>query len=592
MTYLPRAFFLGLSLVTLLSASIPLVPIQAESTDENVYLVVELKDTTNDPTTDKVLRRQLRDVRSLSDRLPRNYIADGKKLRTQDLRRWRVVAVPSSRADVLLAELKANPAVISVRRENIYQTTQLTNDPLLPQQYALSGSPGISVQATSAWDKTTGSGNTVIAIIDGGVDLTHEDLMGKIWKNPKESQNGRDDDGNGFIDDIYGWDFVTNQPVSYAHKHGTHVAGIAAASGNNGKGISGVNHGARIMSVRVLNQSGLGREEWIVRGIEYAVANGAKIINLSIAGSVSAPMLDAIEQAYANNVLVVAAAGNSGLDTTLRKVYPVCADRNGINMVLGVGATNSKGEPARFSNYGSCVDVSAPGDDILSTTPGNRYQEMSGTSMSSPLAAGIAGLYLAQNPGASPSQVIGRLRDSLDSFSGSKAALWNARYKGKLNAAKVVGAPAVSVPLPTISPQPSTSPASPPATPQANNPAELSIELAGPGENKRGTSFVYTITVRNSGGSSATNVQAIADIDRDTNFISGADCSLDGRDVVCSRNSLSAGSTTSFAITVDVADGARCNSSLRSRATVYMDERGRSRRQDNSERLKTTVTCE
>lgn len=356
-------------------------------------------------------------------------------------RRFGVVEATSGDASVVVERLRRQPGVKRVRLEQEYRAALVPSDPFFSAQYGLQSTMNAlaDIKAPAAWEKTTGSSSTVIAVIDAGVDLQHEDLAGKIWVNGDEiPSNNLDDDDNGYVDDVHGWDFVSDRPALVAADHATHVAGIAAAAGNNGVGIAGVDWGARIMSVRVLSAFGVGRESAIAEGIHYAVVNGAKVINLSLVGSPSDLLAAAIQEAYNAGVVIVAAAGNSGGSTTGGRVYPVCADVGGVDMVLGVGATDQTGEPASFSNYGACLNVSAPGKKIVSTVVGNDYDDMTGTSMSSPFVAGVAGLYLALHPGAAPAEVIAAITNNADSFTGAEAADWNADYKGKLNAAKVV----------------------------------------------------------------------------------------------------------------------------------------------------------
>lgn len=341
-----------------------------------------------------------RSWRQLGERSPRRYTARGQERTARDMRRWRVIEVQKSQLSRLKVELVGRPGVASVHEEKLYHEARVPGDPLFVEQYALSGMAGV-------WEKATGSSATVIAVLDGGVDLEHEDLREKIWINSGEvPANNEDDDGNGFVDDVHGWDFITGGPAAESVHHATHVAGIAAAASDNGIGVAGVDWGARLMSVRVLGRSGVGREEGMIRAIDYAVANGADIINMSIEGPTSPVLLDAIENAYAAGVVVVAAAGNSGADTARVEPFPACADVGGVNTVIGVGATDEEGETASFSNYGPCVDVSAPGKNILSTKAGSRYGTMSGTSMSSPFVAGVAGLYLSLHPNAPVNEVI------------------------------------------------------------------------------------------------------------------------------------------------------------------------------------------
>ena len=404
----------------------------SQTSDEgaSVYLVVELKEG-SDAAVRRDFRKLTRSFEVISKRAPRSYVANGEKYRARDSRRWQLVEVGADKVDEVERALLDYPAVVSVHREVIYREAVLANDPRVGEQYGLA-----AIGAPAVWERTIGSAETVIAIVDGGVDLSHEDLENKIWINAGEiAGNGVDDDGNGLIDDTRGWDFVENRPAEVGSNHGSHVAGIAAADSNNGLGGAGVDWQARIMPVRVLRGSGVGRETDIIRGIEYATAMGADVINLSLVGSESQALQDAIENAYAAGVTVVAAVGNNGVDTGSWPFYPACAvTEEGVDLVVGVGAIDDAGQPARFSNYGNCVDVWAPGDDILSTKLNNRYGEMSGTSMASPFAAGVAGLFLAVNPGSAPAEVMEALK---------KGELIN-EYGYRLNAAGVVGGAAPS----------------------------------------------------------------------------------------------------------------------------------------------------
>lgn len=419
-------------------------PVGVEATN----LIVELADRQSEKSVRQGLQGLTATIRRVRSRGPSSYNVAGHGERSaRDLRRWLVVAVPQKDAAAARKILTDNPAILNVAEEKWYKPAWLPNDALFGEQYGLHSeqAAGLSdINASGAWDKTTGSADTVIAIIDGGVDATHEDLKEKIWINGDEiADNGADDDANGFIDDVYGWDFVAGRPAEFAIDHATHVAGIAAAAGNNSVGIAGVDWGARIMSVRVL--ANLANEEKVAQGIIYALENGADIINLSIAGPPSEIVAGAIEEAYASGVVVVAAAGNSGRDTTNRWWYPACAEPADVNMVIGVAATSEAGEPASFSNYGDCVDVAAPGEDILSTVlRRNRdsYDTMSGTSMSAPFVTGTVGLYRSLHPNATAAEAISAIVSTRAPFAGSDLddiAEWTARYKGKLDAAAVVG---------------------------------------------------------------------------------------------------------------------------------------------------------
>lgn len=225
-------------------------------------------------------------------------------------------------------------------------TTVTPNDPLFSQQWGIP-----ATQIDQVWETTTGTPDQIIAILDTGVDWNHPDLTDNIWNNSDESTNGYDSDGNGFVDDVRGWDFVNNDnnPAD-DNSHGTHVAGIAAAKGNNGIGIAGVNWAAKIMPVKVFQSSGQGNMATIVQGINYAAQNGATVINMSFGTYArSLALEDALANAYANAVLV-AAAGNDGLCIgpgkcdDLRLGIPMYP--GGLSFVLGVTAP-----PAIFTNY-------------------------------------------------------------------------------------------------------------------------------------------------------------------------------------------------------------------------------------------------
>lgn len=276
------------------------------------------------------------------------------------------------------------------------------NDYYYDQQWHLN-----TVNAASAWDKETGAEEITVAVVDTGVDLDHLDLADKIWLNADEiAGNNIDDDNNGYIDDINGWDFVNNnndpnpEPNGTGDDdgvtHGSHVAGIIGASTNNSEGIAGMCWNCRIMPVQVMDDEGTGTVSDIYHGIMYAVDNGADVINLSFGSyDYSATEERAIQAAADAGIAVMAAAGNDGKNLNKNPMYPVCDEG-----VIGVGAINEQGNHSSFSNYGSdCVDIYAPGSNILSALYYNPafafdslYGFMSGTSMATPIASGIAGL--------------------------------------------------------------------------------------------------------------------------------------------------------------------------------------------------------
>ncbi|MEF9426601.1 MAG: S8 family serine peptidase, partial [Candidatus Mariimomonas ferrooxydans] len=289
----------------------------------------------------------------------------------------------------------------------------IPNDTYFDQQWALNntglyanGTPGADIQASDAWDITRGSGSITIAVADTGIDYNHPELVGNIWKNTLETSctDGIDNDMNGYIDDCIGWDFfnIDNDPID-DHGHGTHVAGTIGAVGNNGEGVSGVMWNIQLMPLKFLDSDGLGTTADAILAIEYAVANGARIINASYGGSMfSQSEYDTINSANSAGVLLIAAAGNNGANNDLTPAYP--ASHNLPN-IISVTATDQNDSRATFSNFGPVsVDVAAPGVYILNTVPPGLtfslctgtfsagYDFCSGTSMSAPHVSGLAGL--------------------------------------------------------------------------------------------------------------------------------------------------------------------------------------------------------
>jgi len=276
----------------------------------------------------------------------------------------------------------ANPDVVYAEPNYIYHATnQFPNDPDFLELWGLhntgqtvngtSGTADIDMDAPRAWQCVTGGPEVIIGVIDSGVDWHHPELSGNIWINETEQTGtaGVDDDGNGYIDDIRGWDFVDNDndPMDYAG-HGTHVSGTIAAAGNNGVGVSGVMWNARIMPIRFLDALGSGNTTDAISAIEYGTDNGARILNNSWGGGgFSQALKDAISYAETKGVLFVAAAGNDGVNTDATAHYPSSYDNPNI---LSVAAVNQSGNLASFSNYGATtVDLGAPGTNIYSTIP-------------------------------------------------------------------------------------------------------------------------------------------------------------------------------------------------------------------------------
>ncbi|MEH2422089.1 MAG: S8 family peptidase [Nostoc sp.] len=260
------------------------------------------------------------------------------------------------------------------------------------------------VKAPEVWAHGYTGKGVVVAVVDTGVDYNHEDLKDNIWTNPKEiAGNGKDDDGNGYADDIHGWNFVDNtNNVLDDNGHGTHVSGTIAGENNN-YGVTGIAYDAKIMPVKVLDESGSGSFDSISKGIRYAVDNGANVINLSLGGPSSNSTLEsAIDYASSKGVIVVMAAGNDGGPSP---EYPASyAYKSGI----AVGAVDRNNNMPDFSNRSGTKEiayVTAPGVKVYSSVPNNKYATYSGTSMAAPHVAGIVALMLSANPNLTDAQV-------------------------------------------------------------------------------------------------------------------------------------------------------------------------------------------
>lgn len=338
---------------------------------------------------------------------------------------WKVNIGDSLTVPEALDQLAQDPTIESVEPNIVRRVTVIPDDPSYDVQWHLQSDAG--VDGPNAWEMQTGSIDVVVAVIDTGVDTDHADLADNIWTNPNEvADNGRDDDENGYVDDVSGYDFVDSdndanpapngvddddyQGADTGVTHGTHVAGIIAAVGDNGVGISGVAWHTSVLPVRVLDDEGAGTDADIAEGIIYAADLGVDIINMSLGGYGSTSVLeDAISYAQAQGVLVISAAGNDGVNIDNNPFYPACYDN-----VIGVAATDDTESATWFSNYGSgCTDVAAPGDTIYSTLytddPTNDFTDdygyMSGTSMATPVVSGVASLVKANGPDLTATEV-------------------------------------------------------------------------------------------------------------------------------------------------------------------------------------------
>jgi len=337
------------------------------------------------------------------------------------------------------------------------------------------GTSDADIDAPDAWGITTGSPHVVVAVVDTGVDYTHPDLSSNIWQNTGEIVNGMDDDGNGYIDDIRGWNFASknNNPMD-DNGHGTHCAGTIAAVGNNGIGVAGTAWNVKIMPLKFLNAQGSGYVSDAISAILYANRKGAAVISNSWSGSgYTQSLKDAID---ASNAVVVCAAGNSGKNADVSPQYPAAFSSSNI---LSVAATDYYDRLASFSNYGSnSVDLAAPGVSIYSTARSGSYQYLSGTSMATPHVAGVAALIKSQNPSMSGTQIRSKIFSSVDrvtSLSGKVAS------GGRLNAAKALGgATPTPTPAPTKTPYPTVTPTKTPTPSPTYNPYPTATPTVSP----------------------------------------------------------------------------------------------------------------
>ena len=335
---------------------------------------------------------------------------------------------------------------------------------LVPNDPQLNLKGGVeSLQLPQAWDITQGSSDVIVAVIDAGVDISNSDLTENIWLNPKEQSDGVDNDGNGLIDDVRGWNFVKNngdvRPIAAAGEtsriglnHGSVIAGIIGAVGNNGVGGAGVNWRVKILPLKILDERGEGDTDLAVKAIDYAIQKKASIINLSFVGPTpSLDFIQAVRRAYRAGILVIAAAGNapegqSGTNLNDQPQYPVCFDDplKEENWVIGVAALSEDGQLAPFSNYGSkCIDISAPGARIPSTVlfdPASGNNEIygggwSGTSIAAPFVSGVAALVKSIQPKWGPDEIRKALLDTVDPVPGNTT---RAAGLGSVNAYKAV----------------------------------------------------------------------------------------------------------------------------------------------------------
>lgn len=356
----------------------------------------------------------------------------------------------------MLEVLAGRPDIEYIQRNHVFQVRQTAvNDSLFDRQWGL-----MAINAVAAWAISTGAPSVPVAVIDTGIDYNHPDLRFQLWINPGEDLNGNgivdpedfnglDDDGNGFVDDIFGWDFTDapnfvdggdylerdNDPFD-EHGHGTAVAGIIAAQANNRIGIAGAAPNCVVMNLRAGTSMGYLEEDDVAAAIVYAIQNGARVINMSFGDIVVTPMLrDVIRFAHEHGVVLVASAGNSASSAPH---YP-----SGFAETISVGAISENRNLANFSNFGSTIDLVAPGVAIWSTQRNGGYGTFAGTSASAPFVSAVAGLLLSHEPELTPAQVRSRLTSSAVDL-GEPG--WDARFgAGLVDAAAALQAQHTSI---------------------------------------------------------------------------------------------------------------------------------------------------
>ncbi|USB32579.1 S8 family serine peptidase [Paenibacillus sp. YPG26] len=335
-----------------------------------------------------------------------------------------------------IAELKKDPNVQFAQPDYKLNITATPLDDRFDELWGLSntgqqiayqtGEPGIDIKIKDAWNITQGAASTVVGVLDTGVDISHPDLKSQIFINGGETpDNGIDDDGNGYVDDVHGWDFANHDGIVYDNasedKHGTHVAGIIAETAPK----------VTLLPLKFISGTS-GYTSDAIEAIEYAKQMGVKVINASFGGAEANPALEeAIKQ---SDMLFVCAAGNNGQDTTKNPVYPAAYS---LANVLSVGAIDNQGNLSSTSNYGAAVDFAAPGVGILSTLPSGEYGYLSGTSMAAAMATGVASLVKSQFADLTVEQLAQRMKSSTTSLQMLEGKTATA---GLLNAAKALKA--------------------------------------------------------------------------------------------------------------------------------------------------------
>lgn len=422
-------------------------------------VVVRFRETAGRATQQNAIRGLgVRNIRYLNSQTGAGRISKQNAVKGESVFNQLAVVTLEDGADIgrAIERLRNRPEVLYAEPNYRLKITESSSEPIIPNDFDFAqlwglhnvgqadGTEGADIGATGAWQYLTGDKQVVVAVIDTGIDYYHPDLAANIWVNLGENPaNGQDDDQNGYTDDIHGYDFVSDDGDGMDdHGHGTHVSGTVGAVGNNGIGIAGVCWQVSLMSIKAFDESGNGEITTAIEGIRYAIENGARIINASWGNNDRSQALqDAIREAHQAGALFIAAAGNDNSDALF---FPGAYEH-----VIAVAATDAKDRRSRFSDFGSYVDIAAPGENIFSTLPNNGYGFYSGTSMSTPHVAGVAALVLSRHPNFSPLQIENILRNAVDTIVPDKyigTGRINASYALRVNAPL----PEVALELPPI----------------------------------------------------------------------------------------------------------------------------------------------
>jgi len=356
-----------------------------------------------------------------------------------------LVEVASDSSNDAMQTLNANDNVLYAEPDYEVHSFDRPSDPRFPDLWGMEnngqtgGTTGADIRAVGAWATWTGDPNFRVAVIDTGIDDAHPDLEPNVWTNPTEiPNNGIDDDGNGYVDDVHGFNFLSNNGKSTDDNgHGTHVSGTIGAVANNRTGVVGVNWRCKVIALKFLSAGGSGSTSDAIRAMQYVLENGIRVSNNSWGGGdYSQALYDTIKEAQRIGHLFIAAAGNDHVNNDVFPHYPSSYD---LPNIISVAATDHNDELADFSNYGATsVDLAAPGVDILSTLPDSRYGTLSGTSMAAPHVAGVAALLMSRHPDWSWRQV----KDRILSTARPVPSLDGKTVTGSVvNAAEAIGAP-------------------------------------------------------------------------------------------------------------------------------------------------------